>query len=174
MGEHRVLVDQREDRAGEERAEDHLEAEVCRERDQADQENERAAHADLRRGVLQPLERPAEALECSRPGKREADQDGDDEEAAEQDQLRAVPDASREKKSDSRMTVAKSAIVAPAITSWPNVEPTSPASLSTGMTTPSEVAESTIATNSGWSSSAGRGRTPARARARTTGRSRAP
>ena len=53
---------------------------------------------------------------------------------------------SREKNSDSRMIVAKSAIVAPAMTSWPNAEPASPRSLSTGMTMPSDVALSAIAT----------------------------
>jgi len=61
----------------------------------------------------------------------------------------AVEPDSREKNSESRMTVAKSAIVPAAITSWPNVEPISPASLRTGTSTPSEVAESTIAMNSG-------------------------
>ena len=46
------------------------------------------------------------------------------------------------------MIVAKSAIDAAAITSCPNVDSLRPASLRTGMTTPSEVAERTIATNS--------------------------
>jgi hypothetical protein len=61
----------------------------------------------------------------------------------------AVPLDSREKKIESRMTVAKSAIVAPAITSCPNVDPTWPASFNTATTTPSEVADSTIAMKSG-------------------------
>ena len=57
-----------------------------------------------------------------------------------------VPVASREKKSVRRMIVAKSAIEAAAIVSWPNRLPTSPASLSSGTTTPSDVAERMIAT----------------------------
>ena len=56
---------------------------------------------------------------------------------------------SREKKSESRITVAKSAIVPLAMMSCPKVEPLSPASLRTGTSTPSDVADSTIATNSG-------------------------
>ncbi len=47
------------------------------------------------------------------------------------------------------MIAPKSAIVLAAITSCPSVEPLSPASLSTGISTPSEVAESAIATSSG-------------------------
>ena len=62
----------------------------------------------------------------------------------------AVPADSREKKSDSRITVAKSAIVAPATTSCPNVEEISPESFSTGTTTPSEVDDKTIAMKRGW------------------------
>ena len=54
-----------------------------------------------------------------------------------------------EKNSDSRMIAPKSAIEAAAITSWPKLEPMLPESLSTGTITPSEVATSTIATNSG-------------------------
>ena len=61
----------------------------------------------------------------------------------------AVEPDSREKKSESRITVAKSAIVPAAMTSCPKVEPISSASLSTGTRTPSEVADSTMATNSG-------------------------
>ncbi len=45
------------------------------------------------------------------------------------------------------MIVAKSAIEAAATTSWPNGDSIRPESLSTGTTTPSEVAESTIAMN---------------------------
>ena len=57
------------------------------------------------------------------------------------------------KKSESRMIAPKSAIEPAAITSWPSVEPLSPASLSTGISTPSEVATSAIATSSGASTS---------------------
>ena len=46
------------------------------------------------------------------------------------------------------MMVAKSATDAAAMTSWPKVLSLRPASLSTGMTTPSEVAERTIARKS--------------------------
>ena len=62
----------------------------------------------------------------------------------------AVEPDSREKKSESRITVAKSAIVPAAMTSCPKVEPISSESLSSGTSTPSEVADSTMATNSGW------------------------
>ena len=68
----------------------------------------------------------------------------------------AVEPDSREKKSESRITVAKSAIVPAAMTSWPKVEPISSASLSTGTSTPSEVADSTMATNSGCGGQAAR------------------
>ena len=53
------------------------------------------------------------------------------------------------KSSDSRMIAAKSAIEPPAITSCPSGESTRPASLSTGMSTPSDVEPSAIATSSG-------------------------
>ena len=46
----------------------------------------------------------------------------------------------REKNSDSRITAPKSAIDEAATTSWPNVDEISPASFSTGTSTPSEVA----------------------------------
>ncbi len=53
------------------------------------------------------------------------------------------------------MMAPKSAIVPAAITSWPNVRDISPASLSTETITPSDVAESMIATNSGVHDQAG-------------------
>ena len=46
------------------------------------------------------------------------------------------------------MIVAKSATEAAAMTSWPNSVSVFPASLSTGITTPSDVAARTIATKS--------------------------
>ena len=49
-----VLVDEREHCAREEGAEDHLEPERLGEGDEADQEQEGAAHADLRSRVLKP------------------------------------------------------------------------------------------------------------------------
>ena len=51
------------------------------------------------------------------------------------------------------MIAPKSAIDAAAMISWPNVEEISPASLSTGTSTPSEVAHRMIATSSGVSTS---------------------
>ena len=71
---------------------------------------------------------------------------------------------SPEKNSDSRMIAPKSAIEPAARTSWPNLLPLSPASLSTGMITPSEVAQRTIATSSGVSTRPA----PSRPRATTT------
>ena len=56
---------------------------------------------------------------------------------------------SPEKKSDSRMIAPKSAIDAAAMISCPNVDAISPASLSTGTSTPSDVAHRMIATSSG-------------------------
>ena len=47
------------------------------------------------------------------------------------------------------MIAPKSAIVPAATTSWPNGVAISPASLSTGMITPSDVAERITATSSG-------------------------
>ena len=60
---------------------------------------------------------------------------------------------SPEKNRVSRMIAPKSAIEPAAMASWPKVDEISPASLSTGMITPSEVAQSTTATNSGVSTS---------------------
>jgi hypothetical protein len=54
-----------------------------------------------------------------------------------------------EKNSDSRMIAPKSAIEAAAITSWPKLELMLPESFKPGTITPSEVATSTMATNSG-------------------------
>ena len=51
------------------------------------------------------------------------------------------------------MIAPKSAIDAAAMISWPNVEEISPASLSTGTITPSDVAHRMIATSSGVSTS---------------------
>ncbi len=53
------------------------------------------------------------------------------------------------KKSDSRITAAKSAIEAAAMTSWPNIVERLSESLSTGMRTPSDVELSTTAMNTG-------------------------
>ena len=47
------------------------------------------------------------------------------------------------------MIAAKSAIEPPAITSWPSADSIRPESLSTGISTPSEVEPSAIATSSG-------------------------
>ena len=57
--------------------------------------------------------------------------------------------ASREKKSESRMTAPKSATLAAAITSWPNGVDASPASFNTGTTNPNEVASRMMPINSG-------------------------
>jgi hypothetical protein len=56
---------------------------------------------------------------------------------------------SPEKKTDSRMIAPKSAIDAAPMISWPKVVEISPASFSTGTSTPSEVAQRMIATSSG-------------------------
>ncbi len=63
--------------------------------------------------------------------------------------LLAVPPSDSKKKSESRMTAPKSAIVTPAIVSWPSGRSAAPASLRTGTTSPSEVAASAMATNNG-------------------------
>jgi hypothetical protein len=60
-----------------------------------------------------------------------------------------MPLASPEKKSDSKMMVAISAIEAPATTSCPKGVPTWPASFRTGITIPSEVADRVMPTRSG-------------------------
>ena len=60
-----------------------------------------------------------------------------------------VPPPSPVNRTDSRMIAPKSAIVPAATTSWPNGVAISPASLSTGMITPSDVAERITATSSG-------------------------
>ena len=71
------------------------------------------------------------------------------EQRAEQQQRRARRRPRRRRRATSRMIAPKSAIDAAAMISCPNVEEISPASLSTGTSTPSEVAHRMIATSSG-------------------------
>src|SRR5918911_1130625 len=61
----------------------------------------------------------------------------------------SIPEPFWEKNSDNRITVAKSATDALAITSCPNPVPVSPASFSTATTIPNEVAARSMPTNSG-------------------------
>ena len=62
MGHRLVSVHKREQRAGGERAEDRLEPDLLGERDEPDQQHERAANADLRGRVLQRGEHAREAI----------------------------------------------------------------------------------------------------------------
>ena len=89
-------------------------------------------------------------MECSKPVIARPTSSTTSPNTAEQDHppscaRRAFP----EKNSDSKTIEPNSAIEAAAITSWPKLLVMLPESLSTGKITPSEVATSTIATNSG-------------------------
>src|SRR5205085_5397299 len=68
-----VAVDELEDGAGHEGAENRLEPELLREHDEADEEDEGAADADLRRGVLQAEKRAREPHRALRAEDGEAD-----------------------------------------------------------------------------------------------------
>ena len=81
---------------------------------------------------------------------------------------------SPEKKIVSRMIAPKSAIDAAAMISWPNVEAISPASLSTGTSTPSDVAHRMIATSSGVSTRPRRAQPERHGDARRRTRARSP
>ena len=135
MGHLLVAVDQREDRAGHERAEDHLEPQVLGERGERDHQHERAADADLRGRVLEAQRRCRGCAHrvlgavTARPTTHR-----EQHEAAEQQQLSSRCSRPRgRRRCESRITAPKSAIEPAAMTSWPNCEPISPASLSTGI-----------------------------------------
>ena len=150
VGHRAVGVDEREHRARRERAEDHLEPELLRGGGEADEQDDRAAHADLRRRVLQPQQVGADAHRALRRRARPTSTTrGEPEQRADAARASRPAPPSPVKNSDSRMIAAKSAIEPPAITSWPSVVSISPASLSTGISTPSDVEPSAIATSSG-------------------------
>ena len=88
MGHAPVLVEVVEDRAGGERAEDQLEAELLGERDHPDQEHERAAHADLGAGVLKADERRRRSAERSASSHADRHRSDHEHEGADQDELR--------------------------------------------------------------------------------------
>ena len=69
VGEVVVRVDDPQQRAGDERAEDRLDPELARERDEEREQQDRDAHAELRRGVL---ERPQRASRRGASGRLRA------------------------------------------------------------------------------------------------------
>ena len=122
VGHRAVGVGEREDRAGRERAEDHLEPELLRGGGEADEQDERAAHADLGRRVLQPQQVGADRARALRAAHdREHDRARRPSSAPIRTSVAPAP-PSPVKNSDSRMIAAKSAIEPPAMTSWPSVE----------------------------------------------------
>ena len=150
MGHRLVAVDQGEKYAGGKRAEDRFETHAVGQRRKTDQQHERRSDSDLCRRVLKPLEHAPETHRALEAGDREADQEHDHAEHPEKDQRsgragRALPREEQRQQDDD----PNSATDAAAITSWPKLLVILPESLSTGKITPSEVATSTIATNSG-------------------------
>ena len=150
MGHRLVAIDQRHQRARRKRAEDRLEPDLVGKRGKPDQQHKRRSHPDLRGRVLQPREHPRQLIERSKPAIARPTSTTTAPNKPSRISVPAVLlDPLPEKNSDSRMIAPKSAIEAAAITSWPKLEEMLPESLSTGTITPSEVATSTIATNSG-------------------------
>ena len=88
VGHRAVAVDERDDRAGDEGAEDDLEAELGGQRHEPDEQDEGGADADLRGGVLEALQDLAQAPGVLDAGDRQRDEHGDHEQPAEQDDLR--------------------------------------------------------------------------------------
>jgi len=114
-----VGVDDPEQDPGDERPEDHLEARFLGDRGERDQQEERAAHADLRGGRGQPLDGVADAHRAPRRAQREHHRAGEDQEAAQQRGLRTRRAALLAEQEAEQEMVATSAIDAAAITSWP-------------------------------------------------------
>ena len=88
VGHRAVAVDERDDRAGDEGAEDDLEAQLGGQRHEPDEQDEGGADADLRGRVLQALQDLAQAPGVLDAGDRQRDEHGDHEQPAEQDDLR--------------------------------------------------------------------------------------
>ena len=91
-------------------------------------------------------------IECSAPRTTASTVAASTNSAPSSSSVEPVP-PSPEKKIESRMIAPKSAIDAAAMISCPKVEEISPESLSTGTSTPSDVAQRMIATSSGVSTS---------------------
>ena len=87
MGHGLVTVDEREQGARRKRAEDDLEPDVLSERDEANEKNEGASHADLRRRVLEAHEHSRQAPGALYTCYRQSNQHHDQREYAKQDQL---------------------------------------------------------------------------------------
>ena len=103
---------ERDDRAGDERAEDHLEPELLGDRREADEQDERRADADLRGRVLQPQQVGADADRALGAADDEEDDDrASANSAPSSSSVEPVP-PSPEKKIVSRMIAPKSAIEA--------------------------------------------------------------
>ena len=116
-----VAVEQGEDRARDEGAEDGLQPELRGDRREADKQHERAPNADLRGGVLKAQEVGADDARALRPADGKKIAAASSTSAPIRSSVAPMP-PSPEKKTDSRMTAPKSAMVPAAITSWPKVE----------------------------------------------------
>jgi hypothetical protein len=88
VGHHAIAVDEAQDGACQESAEDDLEPERLGESDEAGEEEEGAADADLRRRVLQPNEEIGQPHRALRPDQRERERADDEQESSEQHELR--------------------------------------------------------------------------------------
>ena len=88
MGHHLVAIGERQDRAGRERSEDHLEAELLGDGGKRDQQHDRPAHPDLGGRVLEPQQVVADPLRALRPAHHEEDRGRQREQAADQDERR--------------------------------------------------------------------------------------
>ena len=75
MGHDLVVVDKGQDRPSGERSQDHLQAELLGDRGEGDEQDHGPAHADLRRGVLQPQEIGADRARSLRSAHRQEHDD---------------------------------------------------------------------------------------------------
>ena len=96
VGHHLVAIGERQDRAGGERAEDHLEAELLGDGGERDQQHDRPAHPDLGGGVLEAQQVVADALRPLRPAHHDEDRGRQREQAADQDERRPGAALARE------------------------------------------------------------------------------
>ena len=154
VGQVLVRVDDPQQRAGDERAEDRLEPELGREHDEAARAAAIATRtpswADVSSSASERLRDP------QRPARlQHRDADDDDEQRRTRpagttfDPEPVEPDELVEKKREMSRIVPNSASDAAASTVWPNVVSTSPASRMTGTMSPSDVDANMIATKSG-------------------------
>jgi hypothetical protein len=88
MRHHFVAVQQGDDRAGDERAEDHLEAEFIRDGCEANEKDDCGSHTDLSGGVLKPEQVASDAHRMLCASHRAEDHDGKYRQSTEEQKRR--------------------------------------------------------------------------------------